>query len=328
MKIIFVLSLFHLVYCKTLPDVGAGSERKAMRQQFDVLGRKFRVISVKTTYIFGDQDPKNFAEEEIFCHGKKALLPTVLSKQQKADFKKDSTSKVHWLGATRNYTWSEDHPLNYVDWEWPGGELLNPMDIPDKDKEKDEHNNCLTLHSDSKYKDEECSKSTGIYPACELHKWRRFYLIKDGNSEVKIKNTFILVLDPNIEYDMAEHRCKDLEGSPTLADFHTERELRAIDNVFRGNDVYFHENETEWRFWIGAKLKSYHDDPSWNTGDIISKTLRTTEDTFGLCLHYHLWKQEGTLHSTFAWTECRPNDSPAGVSLTGYICKMHKAFIR
>ena len=291
-----------------------------MRQQSETLGKKFRVISLKSTIIHKDNDRKNYREAVDFCKEKKGVLPTIISQQQRDDFQQDCSGD-HWLGAVRNYT---NDPINEPEWTWPTREKMRMVGLTENQKGPEHGHNCLRLDSGKKYQDEDCT--TEIYPSCELTNWRRYYLVRDGNSEVKIKNTFIIAQDPRIEYDKAKERCNLLKGGAKLAEFFTYRELRAIDAVFTGDDVYFHENETEWRFWIGAKSVDYHR-KRWNSGDMISTSLRPIEKRHGKCLHYHIKKTKGVLHGKFTWSKCHPNND-AGIAISGYICQAHKQFLR
>jgi len=328
-NIILVLSLFHLVYCKTLHDVGARSERKAMRQQMMKGGRKFRVIPIKTTFIHKDNDKKNHEEAILYCNNLGATLPTVISTEQKVDFQTD-TNQIHWLAAKRNYTKYEFDP-----WKWPGDELMEETYISDQ-FDKDDHHDCLTLtstSSGSKYKDQDCGSHApaNICAGCELPYWRRYYLEKDGNSEVKVMNTFTIVKDLNVDYDKAVVGCNDLGGDAKLAEFFTNRELEKIDAEFEdpnGEDTYFlGENVTEWRFWIGAKATRGHGQRrQYNSGDLVLP-LRDFERRKGHCLMYHITRsEEGKVVSTFAWAECKRNQNR--FSIEGYICKMHLNLIR
>jgi len=322
-KIVIVLSLFYLVCGKTLHDVNARIEKKAMRQQYP-LGPKYRVIPVRTTFLHGDKAQKNYDDALRYCQRKGAMMPTVISQEQKTDFLKD-TSYNHWLGAVRNDTGDK---INTAVWKWPHGENMTTTGLTGNEKERDEHHNCLTLKTNKKYKDVDCSLEAA-YPACEMEEWRRYHMKNSKNAgkyDVKIKNTFIIVQDPRVEYDKAKVRCEDLRSDAKLANFFTKRELEKIDDVFTSDDVYFHENDTEWRFWIGAKAVDYFGKEKWTSNDRISTSLRTVEDRHGLCLHYHIKKKRGgTLATKFTWSKCRPNDD-AGMAISGYICKVHKAF--
>jgi len=306
--------LFQVVYGKNLHEIRhpeAETSKKAIRQRtMEKAGRSFRVIPMETTLINDRSDTKTYREAENACKAMGGKLATTISREKYDDKNLDGNGYYYWVGATRNTTRNRRDP-----WHWVGGEITKTGGHGNWGA--DAKGDCLTTYYNYFY-DKSCSENH--YFSCELPRWRQYYQVHPkGYYEIKIKNTYIIVQDPNKDYDVAAQECSKFGGK--LARFFTYRELDLIDENLRSGD--FSNVAAQWRFWIGAKKTSYFDEGKWSTGEVIpSGFLDVEHENGGYCLIYHAQiDNDGNLQRSIAWEECLAEDN-TNFKINGYICEL------
>lgn len=335
---LFGILLFHVVYGKNLHDIGRPvkeSAKKVIRQRtMEKNGRNFLVIPMMSTIIQDDSSTKTYEEAVNACKRKGGKLTTMISVESAKDAHLDNKGGDYWIGAIRNTTLNRRDP-----WHWVGGETTATAGLGSSQFETDGKHNCLAVNTADKdgsentvFRDFNCEVEN--YVSCELDHWRQYYQAypNSGVLEIKIKNTFIIVKDPELKnWDKAEEACSALGGGARLAQFFTYRELDLIDQNLKQINLDLINEMSEWRFWIGSQKVSHSHTGKWLTyGERIPKGFVDEEGDSGYCLLYHArvhndenQNGEAKVERKFQWGQCDARDNT--FKINGYICKMHLA---